>query len=117
MTGPIYRQIAEELRRRIESGELPPGSQLPTELELREMFDNASRNTVRDAIRSLVTRGLVVTRPGHGTFVVERMVPFAVTMSTDRVTGLGSGEGVAYRGGAHADRQRSAAVPRAGRQR
>jgi len=113
MTGPIYRQIAEELRRRIESGELPPGSQLPTELELREMFDNASRNTVRDAIRSLVTRGLVVTRAGQGTFVVERMVPFAVTMSTDSVTGLGGGEGVAYMGQARAQRRTpEATLPR-----
>ncbi len=49
MGSPMYRQIAEQLRLRIESGELAPGSQLPTELVLREEF-NASRNTVRDAI-------------------------------------------------------------------
>jgi GntR family transcriptional regulator len=36
MANPMYRQIAEDLRRRIESGDLAPGSQLPTELELRE---------------------------------------------------------------------------------
>ena len=69
MADPMYRQIAEDLRRQIEAGELPPGAQLRTELELREKYD-ASRNTVRDAIKWLITRGLVETRPGQGTFVV-----------------------------------------------
>ncbi|HUY49023.1 MAG TPA: hypothetical protein VMV92_25435 [Streptosporangiaceae bacterium] len=36
MVDPIYRQIAEDLRRQIEVGELPPGAQLRTELEFRE---------------------------------------------------------------------------------
>ena len=58
-----------------------PGSQLPTELELREQYDNASRNTVRDAISWLTTRGLVVTQPGRGTFVVEKITPFIVPLS------------------------------------
>jgi GntR family transcriptional regulator len=96
MAEPVYRQIADDLRRRIESGELGPGSQLPTELELREMFDNASRNTVRDAVKSLANSGLVVTRPGLGTFVADPIVPFAITMSGDPATGSGGGEGVAY---------------------
>lgn len=113
MADPMYRQIAEDLRRRIESGELRPGSQLPTELELREQYDNASRNTVRDAVKSLVHRGLVVTRPGQGTFVVDQIVPFAITMSTDVSTGLGGGEGVAYMSEARARlRTADTTVPR-----
>jgi GntR family transcriptional regulator len=60
-----YRQIAEELRARIESGEIRPGNQLPTELELRNHY-KASRNTVRDAVKLLATQGLVVTRRGQG---------------------------------------------------
>jgi GntR family transcriptional regulator len=75
MADPMYRQIADDLRRQIETGELPSGAQLPTELELREMY-TASRNTVRDAVKLLITRGLVETRPGQGTFVVQRIVPF-----------------------------------------
>jgi DNA-binding GntR family transcriptional regulator len=47
---PMYRQIAQHLREDIESGMLRPGQQLPTELELREQY-NASRNTIRDAIK------------------------------------------------------------------
>jgi GntR family transcriptional regulator len=95
MADPMYRQIADDLRRRIESGELGPGSQLPTELELRERYHNASRQTVRDAVRLLVHRGLVVTRPGQGTFVAERIVPFAITMSTDSDTGSGASRSAA----------------------
>jgi GntR family transcriptional regulator len=80
MADPMYRQIADDLRRQIEEGELPPGAQLRTELELREKYE-ASRNTVRDAIKWLITRGLVETRPGQGTFVVEKIDPFVTPLS------------------------------------
>ena len=71
----MYRRIADDLRHKIESGELGHGAQLPTELELRELYE-ASRNTVRDAVKWLITRGLVETRPGQGTFVVEMIEAF-----------------------------------------
>jgi DNA-binding transcriptional MocR family regulator len=57
MVEPMYRQIAEDIQRSIEAGELRPGSQLPTELELRDRY-SVSRNTVRDAIKLLINRGL-----------------------------------------------------------
>jgi GntR family transcriptional regulator len=91
---PIYRQIAQRLRQDIESGKLRPGQQLPTELELREQY-NASRNTIRDAIKWLANRALIETRPGQGTFVVERLDIFVTTLSADTETGLGGGEGAA----------------------
>jgi GntR family transcriptional regulator len=94
MADPVYRQIADDLRRQIETGELAPGSQLATEIELRETY-NASRNTVRDAIKVLTTRGLVETRPGQGTFVVERISPFVTTL-TEVLGSDGSGEGSPY---------------------
>jgi GntR family transcriptional regulator len=75
MANAVYRQIAEDLRERIESGQLKPGQQLRTEIELRE-HHNASRNTVRDAIKWLTNLGLVETRPGQGTFVVQKIAPF-----------------------------------------
>lgn len=78
MAEPLYRQIADDLHERIESGEFAPGSKLPTELELREHYNNASRNTIRDAISWLSNRGLVIARPGRGTFVVEKLAPFIV---------------------------------------
>jgi GntR family transcriptional regulator len=89
---PMYRQIAEDLRRQIEDGGLAPGRQLRTELELREKY-NASRNTVRDAVKWLITRGLVETRPGQGTFVVQRIDPFVTTLTGDPGT-ASVGEGV-----------------------
>ena len=73
----------------------PPGSQLRTELELREHY-NASRNTVRDAIKSLITRGLVETRPGQGTFVTETIVPFVTTLTGDPETASGAAKGTTY---------------------
>jgi GntR family transcriptional regulator len=96
MANPMYRQIAEALRGQIEAGELAPGGRLPTELELRARFDNASRNTVRDAIKWLTTLGLVETRPGQGTFVVQTIDPFITTLSGDPKTGFGGGEGIRY---------------------
>ena len=95
MAEPKYRAIADKLRQEIEAGQLAPGSQLPTELELQDRFI-ASRNTVRDAIRSLANLGLVVARPGQGTFVTERIDPFVTTLSADAETGFGGGEGTTY---------------------
>ena len=86
MADPMYRQIAEDLRRQIEAGDLAAGAELPTELELREEY-GASRNTVRDAIRLLMTRGLVETRPGQGTYVVEKIKPFVTTLAGDAEKG------------------------------
>ena len=86
MANPMYRQIAEDLRAQIESGGLRPGQQLRTEIELREHY-GASRNTVRDAIKWLTTLGLVETRPGQGTFVVQKIDPFVTTLTGDPSTG------------------------------
>jgi GntR family transcriptional regulator len=90
----MYRAIADDLRRRIESGELPPGSRLPTEIELQDHY-SASRNTVRDAVKWLISRGLVETRPGQGTFVTDVIVPFVTTLTGDPHTGADE-EGMTY---------------------
>src|SRR5215469_5010964 len=93
---PLYRRIADELERQIESGALAPGAKLLSELELRRRY-RASRNTVRDALRWLTIRGRVETRPGQGTFVIQPPEPFITTLSADPDTGLGGGEGSAFR--------------------
>ncbi len=101
MPEPKWRQIAEDLREKIESGQLGGCGEdgkpraLPTEAELQTEYA-ASRNTVRDAIDWLRTRRLVYSRSGQGTFVVERIEPFTTTLSADSETGLGGGEGEAY---------------------
>jgi GntR family transcriptional regulator len=95
MAEPMYRQIAEDLQHKIESGELESGAQIPTEIDLREQYE-ASRNTVRDAIKWLITRGLVETRPGQGTYVIEKINPFVTTLSGDPETGRGGGDEGVY---------------------
>jgi len=95
MGNPMYRQIAEDLRAQIESGRLKPGEQLGTEIELRERY-NASRYTVRDSIRWLTSLGLVETKPGQGTFVVQTIDPFVTTLTGDPETGWGGDEGAVY---------------------
>src|SRR5690242_15604898 len=93
MAGPRWREIAEDLRKKIESNLFEPGSQLPNEFDLCEEY-NASRNTVREAVGWLVNRGLVDRRSGKGTFVVNRIDPFITRMTNAVDTGIG--ENVAY---------------------
>lgn len=107
MTEPRYRQIADDLRRQIESGELASGDQLPTELELRDIYDS-SRNTVRDAVKWLIRRGLVETRPGAGTFVVQKIDPFVTVV--DAEAGFGRWEATASYESEVAAESRSATV-------
>jgi GntR family transcriptional regulator len=95
MAEPMYRQIADDLRIKIHSGQIAPGAQLPTEIELMDRYD-ASRNTVRDAIKLLTIGSLVETRPGQGTFVVEKINPFITTLTADPQTGRGGGEEDVY---------------------
>src|SRR5579859_4654121 len=98
MANPLYRMIAGDLRDQIDTGGLQPGQQLRTETELVEHY-GASRNTVRDAIKWLMSLGLVETRPGQGTFVVKKMAPYITTLTAAPARGLrhddvviGSGE-------------------------
>jgi GntR family transcriptional regulator len=112
MTIPMYRRIAQDLRQQVRSGHLGPGQQLPTELELGERYE-ASRNTIRDAIKWLTVNGLVETRPGQGTFVRPRITPFVTTLSMDPETGLGGGEGnAAFAEVRERGREPSASPPR-----
>jgi GntR family transcriptional regulator len=68
---PLYRQIETDVRDRIRSGDLVPGAQLPTEVELMDRY-GVSRSTVRQALRELVAEGLVEIRRGLGTYVTQR---------------------------------------------
>jgi GntR family transcriptional regulator len=92
---PMYQQIAEDLRKKIDSGQYAQGSQLPTELDLRAEY-GASRNTVRDAIKRLTGLGLIETRPGQGTFVTLIVEPFVTVLTGDPKSGDGGDEGASY---------------------
>lgn len=66
---PRYIQVAHHFMAAIADGRFPVGSRLPTELEICDQL-KLSRFTVREAIRVLVDRGLVVRRARVGTIVI-----------------------------------------------
>lgn len=67
---PLYRQIVDQVRRRVAQGVLRPGDRLPT---IRDLAARArvNRNTAARAFQELEASGLVHTRVGQGTFVAE----------------------------------------------
>ena len=67
---PLYVQAADYIAALITTGELEPGAQLPSERDLAAEWGIAYQ-TVRRAMRELRERGLIVSRVGKGTFVVE----------------------------------------------
>ncbi len=71
---PLYRQLFEELRRRILIGALGPGEKLPTVRELA-VLARVNRNTAARAVQALEEAGLVTSRVGRGTFVASRARP------------------------------------------
>lgn len=70
---PLYSQIVSIVKRNISAGTLSTGDLLPSEAELCKTFD-ISRSTVRQAIGTLESEGLVVRKQGRGTFVAEPKV-------------------------------------------
>ena len=65
----LIEQVIEQLRDQITSGHWPVGSRIPTETELSQLTAT-SRNTVREAVQSLVHAGLLERRQGSGTYVL-----------------------------------------------
>ena len=66
----LYRQVADQLRSLIDSGEYAVGSRLPTERELAEQL-KISRPTVREALIALEVEGRVRIRVGSGIYVID----------------------------------------------
>ncbi|MDP2531794.1 FadR/GntR family transcriptional regulator [Photobacterium damselae subsp. piscicida] len=64
-------KLAEAIGRRILEGETAPGDILPGEVELGEMY-GVSRTAVREAIKMLAAKGLVLPRPRIGTRVMPK---------------------------------------------
>ncbi|SHM59496.1 transcriptional regulator, GntR family [Actinacidiphila paucisporea] len=78
---PLYFQLARQLETAIEDGALTPGSLLGNEIELAARL-GLSRPTVRQAIRLLVDKGLLVRRRGVGTQVVHTGVARPMALSS-----------------------------------
>jgi DNA-binding GntR family transcriptional regulator len=65
---PVYVQLADFIAAAIERGDLAPGDKLPAERDLAELVGH-SAETVARARRLLITRGLLESAVGRGTFV------------------------------------------------
>ena len=70
MSQPRYLQIVQQLRDRIQNGEYPPNTRIPTENELSVSM-GVSRPTVRQALNLLEQEGRLTRVKGSGTYVTE----------------------------------------------
>jgi GntR family transcriptional regulator len=92
----VYQRIAHDLRTQILSGDLLPGSALPSETELVRRY-GSSRGPVRQAISLLRSEGLIDSHQGRGVFVRQRPMTRRLSIEgvADRTNGaLGSVEDV-----------------------
>lgn len=92
-TGPIplYFQLQESLRVEIESGELEPGAQIPSERELCRLY-GVSHATVKRALGNLVQQHLLYRIRGRGTFVARPKIqkdPRRIQSFTEEMRTLG----------------------------
>jgi GntR family transcriptional regulator len=77
----LYLQLYGIIKGKIERGEWPVESQIPTEEELCRLFD-VSKATVRIAVAELVREGYLRRHQGKGTFVCKRVIPEGLSMLT-----------------------------------
>lgn len=82
MAIPKYKTIKNYILNGIASGVFKQGAQIPTELELSEMF-NVSRMTVNRAVTDLTTQNVLTRIPGKGTFVTGEKRAASATNVTD----------------------------------
>ncbi|MFW6357383.1 MAG: GntR family transcriptional regulator, partial [bacterium] len=68
---PLYHQLAEAILAEIRSGVYAVGAKIPSENELAAVY-SIGRPTVRQALDSLVRKGILVRRRGAGTFVAPQ---------------------------------------------
>ena len=78
---PLYYQVARQIERAIDAGQLAPGHRLDNEISLAEQF-GLSRPTMRRAIQELVDKGLLVRKRGVGTQVVHGRVSRPVELTS-----------------------------------
>lgn len=89
MAGIIkYHDIKELIREEILADRFPPGSQLPSEPRLAEMY-RASRGTIREALRELEQDAVIARRSGIGTLVLRRPKSALITSFTEQVRQAG----------------------------
>ncbi|MGP4071268.1 FadR/GntR family transcriptional regulator [Piscibacillus sp. B03] len=87
----VYQEVLDQIRMFIETNSLKEGDRLPSERELAEQL-NASRSSVREALRAIELLGLIETKHGEGTFLktyrpyhtVELLATFVLRQPTTK---------------------------------
>jgi GntR family transcriptional regulator len=80
---PVYEQIVRQIQDGIASGQLPPGTPLPTVRQLAGDL-HLNRNTVARAYKHLEDRGVILTAGRRGTFVREQATREVERIKSDR---------------------------------
>ncbi|MFA7229525.1 MAG: GntR family transcriptional regulator, partial [Melioribacteraceae bacterium] len=83
---PLYEQILLDIKSKIEKGELKPGEQIGSQIELSTKY-NVSLITVKKALSTLITEGILYSRIGRGTYVAEKPVK-KFDLSNNKTIGL-----------------------------
>ncbi len=83
---PAYLRVAEDLRRQIVEGRLPPHTRLPSQVQIRREY-GVSDTVALEARKVLMAEGLVEGRSGSGTYVREHPLPRVVLRSGYRPLG------------------------------
>ena len=78
---PLYHQVAEQLERAIGDGTLVPGDRIANEISLADQL-GLSRPTMRQAIQTLVDKGMLVRKRGVGTQVVQSPIRRTVELTS-----------------------------------
>src|ERR1041384_6036616 len=83
-TGTTFQEVVTQLREMIHRGELRPGDRLPPERDLAKLL-GVSRPTLRAGIQWLAAHGVLQSRQGAGSFVVDNNGPPALDSSPLRL--------------------------------
>ena len=70
---PLFEQIKEDIKSKIQRGIYSPGAKIPTEVELIAEYD-VSRITIRRAVEELCKEGYLEKNQGRGTYVKNKKI-------------------------------------------
>ncbi len=80
---PFYRQVTDQISALVRSGQLEPGTRMPSVRELAAQL-MVSLITVRRAYADLEAAGLVIRRQGQGTFVADNVAKASVAKAKEQ---------------------------------
>lgn len=83
---PLYEQILLDIKSRIEKGDLKPGEQIGSQIDLCDKY-GVSLITIKKALSTLIAEGVLFARIGRGTYVAEKTIK-KLDLSIHKTIGL-----------------------------